>query len=133
MVAKTKIIIKSPANPPDERTLAPSIGKKHRAKIMILNAKSGAYLKTIFLAPRGSMSSLVKSLIKSASGWKSPAGPATMGPTRFWMRASSLRSTQSQNNVRKNMKVNPGKTSILKISIGSITRLMCGHRLSVCA
>ncbi len=53
-----------------------------------------------------------------------PAGPATMGPTRFCMRASSLRSTQSQKRVKNRIKVNPGNTSILKINQRSI---MCYH------
>ena len=71
-VAKAKIIIKSPLNPPIEpstvRTLAPSIGRKHNAKIIIVNATRGANLKIVFLASLGVISSFVKSLMKSAKG-----------------------------------------------------------------
>jgi hypothetical protein len=68
IVAKTNITIKSPLKPPDDKTLAPSIGKKHIANTMMLNATSGANLKTAFFTPLGSMSSLVNSLMKSARG-----------------------------------------------------------------
>ena len=47
-----------------------------------------------------------------------------MGPTRFCMRASILRSTQSQNKVKNSMNVKPGKTSIRKIRMKSINHVM---------
>jgi hypothetical protein len=68
IVENVKITIKSPLNPIVESTLAPSIGKKHIAKTIIVKAIRGANLKTIFLASLGSMSSFVNSFMKSANG-----------------------------------------------------------------
>jgi len=68
IVEKVKMTIKSPLKPVVERTLAPSMGKKHNAKTMMEKAIMGANLKTVRLASFGSMSSFVSSLMRSASG-----------------------------------------------------------------
>jgi hypothetical protein len=74
----------------------------------------------LFLASLGVMSSFVNSLMKSARGCSMPPGPATIGPTRFCMRASNLRSTQSQNKVNSTIKAKPGNMRICKINQMSI-------------
>ena len=53
IVTNAKIMIKSPLKPLVGKTLAPSMGKKHIAKTMIVKATRGANLKMVFLASRG--------------------------------------------------------------------------------
>ena len=48
-----------------------------------------------------------------------PAGPVKVGPMRFCILASIFLSIQSQNKVKKNRNVKPGKTSTRKKNHGS--------------
>ena len=52
----------------------------------------GAMMKRTRLAPVGMMVSFISSFRPSASGWKSPNGPTTLGPLRNCMAAQILRS-----------------------------------------
>jgi hypothetical protein len=54
--------------------------------------------------------------MKSATGCKIPLGPVKLGPILFCILASIFLSIQSQNIVKRIMKVNPGKTSTRKRS-----------------
>ncbi len=56
---------------------------------------TGAVRWTTWSAERGTMSSLVSSLMASAIGCKSPSGPTRLGPIRSWNRAATLRSSQT--------------------------------------
>jgi hypothetical protein len=58
------------------------------------NAKIGAMLNRNLLAPAGMMSSLKKSLMASAIGWRIPYGPTSMGPMRSCIHPSTFLSAR---------------------------------------
>src|SRR5581483_7441885 len=68
------------------------------------NARYGASLNRKRSAPVGATSSLLMSLMPSASDCSSPNGPTRVGPSRSWMRADTLRSAQMAKNVETPMK-----------------------------
>ena len=59
----------------------------------IATARKGANRYSGMLTYDGIMSSLVTSLMTSASGCSSPCGPTRYGPGRTWMCAITFRST----------------------------------------
>src|SRR5688572_1953621 len=60
----------------------------------VKTARAGAATKTHLFAPAGVSSSLKKSLMPSATGWRMPTGPVRFGPRRNCMKASRRRSAQ---------------------------------------
>ena len=57
-----------------------------------LKVTIGASTKSMRLAPAGTMVSLNRHLIPSATGCNRPKGPTTLGPLRSWIAAHTLRS-----------------------------------------
>ena len=69
-------------------------GSTATASSAVVTATTGAARKPHLLAPSGITSSLKKSLMPSAIGWRIPSGPVRFGPSRNCMNASSRRSIQ---------------------------------------
>ncbi len=55
---------------------------------------TGERLKRSLSACRGTISSLKKSFMASATGWRTPWNPTRLGPSRPWMKATTRRSIQ---------------------------------------
>ncbi len=58
--------------------------------------RQGARTKAHLTARCGMTSSLTSSLATSAIGCSSPQGPTRLGPTRTWMKPSTLRSASTR-------------------------------------
>ena len=68
--------------------------------------------------------SLVSILNKSASIWKAPLRPISVGPIRLWAKASNLRSVRTTNSVSKTTSKLDNKTNSDNIKLVLTYRLL---------
>ena len=89
---------------------SPPMGTMENTRKAGTSDRYGANLKTTRSALSGIRSSLKNSLMPSASVWRMPNGPASAGPIRLCMSATSLRSNQIMSITDTSSRVNASTT-----------------------